>query len=588
MPRLLLGCALVTSAALLAFAASRDSPTWDEVGHLPAGISTWHFGNFDLFRVNPPLVRMVAAAPGVATNAEADWTLFHVGKASRPEFLVGCSFVDLNRQSFQQLFFFARLACIVFAVIGAMVCVRWAHRLYGNASGLLAAALWAFCPSILAHGHLITPDVGAASLGALASYLFWRWLRESTWKRAAFLGVALGLAELTKMTWIVLFGLWPVLLLIFRWKLPPNERAPGPFRQLAFALLLAVYVLNLGYAFEGSFTRLGDFQFVSQALSGDPVEEDKPIATGNRFADSWLGYVPIPLPKNYLLGIDCQKLDFELKLWSYLGGEWKRGGWWYYYLYALAIKVPLGTWALIGLAAWCSLFRKGYSAGWRDELVLLAPLFTILIFVSSQTGFSHHMRYVLPIFPFAFIWASKVFRSYELKHYKTFAVACAALLWTVVSSLSVYPHSLSYFNELVGGPKGGHWHLGNSNIDWGQDLLYLKKWLDAHPEASHSAAGPIGVSYDNILDPSVVGIEYRKPPVGPTAIEQDLPPPEQQGPLPGWYAISVNHLHGRTKEYEYFLRFEPTAMAGYSMYIYHLTPDQVNPVRRELGLPELP
>ena len=141
---------------------------------------------------------------------------------------------------------------------------------------------------------------------------------------------------------------------------------------------------------------------------------------------------------------------------------------------------------------------------------------------------------------------------------------------------------------MVGGPKGGHWHLGNSNTDWGQDLLYLKKWLDAHPEAAHSATGPIGVSYDNILDPSVVGIEYTKPPVGPMAIEQELPPPEQQGPLPGWYAISVNHLHGRTKEYEYFLRFEPAAMAGYSMYIYHLTPDQVNPVRRELGLPEAP
>jgi hypothetical protein len=295
--------------------------------------------------------------------------------------------------------------------------------------------------------------------------------------------------------------------------------------------------------------------------------------------------IPVPLPAQYLLGIDRQKLDFELKLWSYLGGQWKQGGWWYYYLYALAIKVPLGTWLLIGLATWCCLFRKGYSAGWRDELVLLAPLFTILIFVSSQTGFSHHMRYVLPIFPFAFIWASKVFRSYELKHYKTFAVACAALLWSVVSSLSVYPHSLSYFNELVGGPKGGHWHLGNSNIDWGQDLLYLKKWLDAHPEAAHSATGPLGVSYDNILDPSVVGIEYTKPPVGPTAIEQELPPPEQQGPLPGWYAISVNHLHGRTKEYEYFLEFEPVAMAGYSIYIYHLTPERVNPARRKLGLP---
>ncbi len=75
--------------------------------------------------------------------------------------------------------------------------------------------------------------------------------------------------------------------------------------------------------------------------------------------------------------------------------------------------------------------------------------------------------------------------------------------------------------------------------------------------------------------------------MGPAAIEQELPPPEQQGPLPGWYAISVNHLHGRTKEYEYFLEFEPAAMAGYSIYIYHLTPNLVNPMRHKLGLPEV-
>ncbi len=297
LPRLLVGLAIITSATLLAYAASQDGPTWDEVGHLPAGISNWHFGNFDLFAVNPPLVRMVAAAPVVASGAEADWTLFHVGKASRSEFLVGCSFIDINRPSFPRLFFLARIASLVFPVIGAIVCVLWAHRLYGIASGVLAGALWAFCPNILAHGHLITPDVGAASLGALANYLFWRWLRESTWKRAAFVGVVLGLAELTKMTWIVLFGLWPALLLAWRWGQPASERTPGQFRQLAFALVLAVYVLNLGYAFEGSFTRLGDFQFVSHALSGNPVEEDKQITTGNRFANSWLGYVPCRSPK---------------------------------------------------------------------------------------------------------------------------------------------------------------------------------------------------------------------------------------------------------------------------------------------------
>ena len=53
---------------------------------------------------------------------------------------------------------------------------------------------------------------------------------------------------------------------------------------------------------------------------------------------------------NYLLGIDLQKREFENKMWSYLNGEWRLGGWWYYYIYALAIKEPLGTWVLMAMA----------------------------------------------------------------------------------------------------------------------------------------------------------------------------------------------------------------------------------------------
>ena len=81
-------------------------------------------------------------------------------------------------------------------------------------------------------------------------------------------------------------------------------------------------------------------------------------------------------------------------------------------------------------------------------------------------------------------------------------------------------------------------------------------------------------------------------------------PAETMGPLPGWYAVDVNHLHG-TKlgaadghngwkslpkdgcDLTYFQRFRPVGMAGYSIYIYHITLDEANQVRRELGLKEL-
>ncbi|MEA3420563.1 MAG: hypothetical protein U9Q97_02650 [Acidobacteriota bacterium] len=46
------------------------------------------------------------------------------------------------------------------------------------------------------------------------------------------------------------------------------------------------------------------------------------------------------------------------------------------------------------------------------------------------------------------------------------------------SSLSIFPYYLSYFNELVGGAKNGYIYVTDSNLDWGQDLKRLTKWVD--------------------------------------------------------------------------------------------------------------
>jgi len=578
---------LAVHTGLLGWGALRHSPGWDEVGHLVAGISHYEFGTFDLYRVNPPLVRMVAAAPVVLADPKTDWRKYDASVGARSERYLRGDFVSANQQRIFWLHTLARWACIPLSLLGGYVSFRWAGELYGRLAGILALALWCFSPNILASGQMITPDAGAAALGVTAGYLFWRWLRGPGWTRASAAGVVLGLAELTKTTWAVLFVLWPVLWLAWQRSRPTAQGTEGKQSivsdgvvvtrkrqacQLAVILLLGLYVLNLGYLFEGTFQRLVDYRFVSRTLGGSPQQEPYVGPGQNRFADTWLAAVPVPLPKNYLMGIDLQKSDFEQKMTSYLAGQWREGGWWYYYLYALAIKVPLGTWILVLLAWVAGLLGARYAAPWRDELVLLAPIAVVLTLVSSQTGFNHHMRYVLPIFPFAFIWMSKVARAVELGHRKIAAVAAVALVWSVGSSLWVYPHSLSYFNELVGGPTHGHAHLGgvdvDSNIDWGQDLLYLKRWLDQHPEAR-----PLHLAFNGVYDAGVAGIEYT------------LPPTE---PQPGWHALSVNKIRSRSRQYEYFLRFEPVAMAGYSIYIYHVQRGEANRVRRELGLPELP
>ena len=154
-----------------------------------------------------------------------------------------------------------------------------------------------------------------------------------------------------------------------------------------------------------------------------------------------------------------------------------------------------------------------FSAGIVDELASWQPAMAILGFVSSQTGFSHHMRYTsCPLFfPFVIIATSKVACFVQTGHRLAGVLVVPCLLWAVASSMLIYPHSLSYFNETAGGPENGHAHLLDSNIDWGQDLLYLKDWLDKHPEAY-----PLGSAYFNTVDPGTVGNpEFELPAVGP-------------------------------------------------------------------------
>lgn len=421
---------LFTQAGLLAWSATRHSPTMNEPGHLVAGLSHWKFGRFEVYRVNPPLVHYVSAIPVMIAGYNEDWSGFYDSPGARPEFKMGEDFIRANGERSIWLFTIARWACIPFALIGGLFCFFWSRELWGsNLAGLISLFLWTFEPNILAHGELITPDCAATSLGLGAGYLFWRWLRKPTWGRTITAGALLGLAELTKTTWIILFGLWPLLWLFWLWtnrrnsnrwsvlNLRPSTAASSTLNQsiqLASILLLALYILNFGYGFDGSFTRLKEYTFVSDTLT-------KPGNTGNRFTDSWLGEAPVPVPRQYLSGVDLQKKDFEhYGQPSYLRGEWKRGGWWYYYLYGLVVKTPHGSQMMLVLAIITVLYswrRKRHSidsvpeivmgipgAHARDLVVLLAPAAVVLVLVSSQLEFNHHVRYVLPVLGFAFVF----------------------------------------------------------------------------------------------------------------------------------------------------------------------------------------
>src|SRR5205823_5342074 len=85
---------------LLAWSAYRHSPLGDEVGHLPAAISHWQLGAFDLYRVNPPLVRLVAGLPMIVGGAELDWGTYRSHSLTdRPEWKMGQAFVSAHPEN---------------------------------------------------------------------------------------------------------------------------------------------------------------------------------------------------------------------------------------------------------------------------------------------------------------------------------------------------------------------------------------------------------------------------------------------------------------------------------------------------------
>jgi hypothetical protein len=243
---------LLAHAVMLAWQGCRDSATWDEVGHLAAGLSHWRNGTFSSYRVNPPLVRLIACAPVVSADLAGDLEQYELIQDPhyRAEFGSGRELVRSNGERYFRQLTIARWACIPFSLLGAWICFLWARELYGIASGVLAVLLWVCCPNILAHGHLITPDVGATALGLMGAYAFWTWLKSPNWPHAATAGLALGLAELTKATWIILFVLWPALWIGYRWSESAHRgtlRWRRELLHLGLMVLLAILLLNVGY-----------------------------------------------------------------------------------------------------------------------------------------------------------------------------------------------------------------------------------------------------------------------------------------------------------------------------------------------------
>jgi hypothetical protein len=272
------------------------------------------------------------------------------------------------------------------------------------------------------------------------------------------------------------------------------------------------------------------------------------------------GWLPVPVPRDFVLGLDAQQADVEQgEFANYLRGEWSARGWSWYFLWALLVKWTIPLLALVALRF--LLFPKLD----REDAFLLVPAAAYLVVCSLASSLQVGIRYLLPAFPLVFASAGRLAAA-PIARGRAVAIGIAALaLAHAGSSLLAAPRYLSYFNAIAGGSKNGWRELLDSNLDWGQELFLLRDWL------AERGNPPVKLAYFGHVDPAAYGIRFELP-EGASA------------PHGGLYAISANYLAG----YEYpatvdgrmvpverdrfsWLRGrEPTARVGDTFFVYDL------------------
>jgi hypothetical protein len=477
-----------------------DSPTVDEFTHLPVGYFYLKTGDFDLAARTPPLIKELAALPLLPLDP-AIRTERPARESAWYPWLLGTDFMQRNRPVYDRLFLLGRLPIVALALLMGVVVFLWARDLYGPAAGMVALTFFAFNPTLIGHSHIVTADVGVATFGALALYLFYQWSLQPTIPRMLRAGLALGLAQLAKNSAVLLYPILGLLVLIalIRGERPVARRLGG----LAAMVLLSLLVLNAGYLFQGTGKPLGSFEFQSRFMKG--IAGHLPAA------------LPMPLPAPYLEGFDGVRLDAESgEFPNYLFGRWSRQGTPLYYLVCLVFKTPLPLLIALLLAPF---IRPRLRP--RGEIYLGLPLAILLVSYAVLTGnVNYGIRHILSVFPLLFVYASRLTPWVLEKGLAVRRTALAGMLLYPLSALIATPNTIDYFNVFARGR--GDEILLDSNIDWGQGLKRVRKYMD------RQGIDHIGLAYFGHVDPALYGIDFH------------LPRPDE----PGLVAVSANFLHG--------------------------------------------
>ncbi len=525
--RLLAVAALLVFFALALDTAGRKAITTDEPLHLVHALTLAQTGAMRIPEMHTPLTYRLAGGllhtePALpAVSATAAWPTLN-------PYDIGREYIRRDDVAIDRVIWLGRFVVVLMGVVLGALMVAWMRALDPRPAAVVAVAgLYALSPNLLASASLLTTDMAATVTWFATVYTWWRYWQRPRRGRWLATAVALGLALAAKLTGVLLL---PVTLLLAYAGAPRGTPWRRPLLVWLGLLPPAALVLWALYGFQ---TRAG-----------------------------------LPLPA-YWTAWDMLLSEVAVGHSNFFLGRIAMSGSWFYFPVTLLLKTPplqLALFLLIPVVLW----RQ--RAAWR-VWAFPALAGAVLLVVAAVSRFNFGYRHLLPAVPFLMLLGGAAAAwLWELASPRPRLVARVVLslaaACTVVVAARTHPDHLAYFNALARGR--GERYLGDSNLDWGQDLRLLAGYARDYEAATGQR---LRFSYSGIAGREREGL------AGPSLVEafNDGEPFPAANPPAGRYAINASDLQGtglvlgtlrEIDLFDWFRRHAPLTRLGGSIFVY--------------------
>ena len=573
--------ALFTAQVL--YLAKTNSTVSDEVAHIGAGYSYLKYDDFRLNQEHPPLVKQMAALPllfidlrfPLGTQAWKDSEQWEAGRA----------FLFTLGNPAEEIIFKTRAALLPVAFIMALLIFFWARDLFGERAAFFSLFLFSLFPEMAIHASLVTTDFAPAAFYFGIFYFLTRFLHSGKIRDIYLAGLATGLAMASKYS---TFAALPLIYLFFigyafmSFRTPKEkegEKSLTPEQRdhslpLGFMILMTVFVVShkksfLIFSLPFIYLWLARLQPQRQRLQAPAMKRAASLLLILLSVAFFVILVVYFEPASWFKGMRMDPFKRFFRGWtifrdhstgeahpSFLFGKISTHGWWYYYLAAMAVKIPIPI--LISFCLGAVHLVSSRKILRPEILLLLIPPVFYWVIASFINKVNIGVRHILIVYPFLIVTAGAAFEFLGEAKFRKIRPLALTLLggWLLVTSARAFPNYLSYFNGLAG-PLGGKENiLGDSNISWGQDLKRLKIWMTAN-----QVPKIYRLLYFNMPEElDYYGIPYEKEDASLHFKRKD----------PGYYAIDMFNYQGMVldPEFSWIQSVKPAARVGGSILIY--------------------